>query len=502
MSIPPIISPESIQAWAKDLPYTNKALVGREAFEILRGLPGQPLTGNNRLTILTSLEYPINLILEHLQAQIIGEHPKAPLFLNLGQEFCHLLDSNYEQLHRDLLQSRNTFGRDRTVQRLLRRQAECLEQQLLFQYLDHQTTNPNIWNKLHTLHLSSRIKDRNPYYRAIALHLGAAYRLSPRTIRDTFRALKRLPVTDLIDLGVPATTSGQIDFFLPGDGSPPKYGPIPLEARPLDLSRLIQALDADQGLDAETRNALQINWSAAKRTKELRVAPEKPLATLARFGLSDILDYLAGLDIPVTDEKGLQLRKPGELPRSDFHSQQEMTEVRIFDISDHGCRIRTGANDFRSGEIVCIHWRGQEKRIGSVVWFHKDAGTRECGIQWLLDQPTAVQIRFDSPTTTHALTGTSPDTGREILLYGSRHGRNHESCWIKSEQEWRRFSLIIIQKKGLIEIAETFLMQASPLPVQEPEATGTATPTPAPSPFQDVWEALSPFAGADDRNER
>jgi len=498
MSIPPIISPETIQAWAKDLPYTNKALVGREAFEILSGLPRQPLTGNNRLTILATLEYPINLILEHLQAQIIGEHPKAPLFLKLGQEFCRLLDQNYEQLHQDLLQSRNTYARDRGIQRLIRQQAECLEQQLLFQYLDHQTTNPDIWNKLHTLHLSSRVKDRNPYYRAIALHLGAAYRLSPRAIRDTFRALKRLPVADLVDLGAPVMLSGLIDFFLPGDGSPPRYGPIPIEASPLGLSRLIQALNADQGLDTETRGALQTHWSAAKRTKELRVAPEKPLATLARFGLSDILDYLAGLDIPVTDEKGLHYRKPGELPQSHFHNQQEMTEVQIFDISDHGCRIRTGADDFRSGEIVCIHWRGQEKRIGCVVWFHKDAQARECGIQWLLDQPKAVLIRFDSPTATHALIGTSPETGREVLLYGSRHDRSHENCRIKSEQGWQSFSLLVVQKKGLIEIAETFLMQASLPPAEVPELTAVAASTPEPSPFQDVWEALSPYR-ADDK---
>jgi hypothetical protein len=499
MPIPPIISPESIQAWAKDLPYTNKALVGREAFEILRGLPRQPLTGNNRLTVLATLEFPVNLILEHLQAQIIGEHPKAPLFLKLGQEFCHLLDRNYEQLHQDLLQSRNTFARDRTIQRLVRQQAECLEQQLLFQYLDHQTTNPDIWRKLHTLHLSSRVKDRNPYYRAIALHLGAAYRLSPRSIRDTFRALKRLPVADLVDLRAPVQITGLIDFFLPSDGSPPRYGPIPLEAHPLDLSRLIQALDADQGLDTETRSELQTHWSAAKRTKELRVAPEKPLATLARFGLSDILDYLAGLDIPGTDENGLHYRKPGDLQRSHFHNQQEMTEVQIFDISDHGCRIRTGADDFRSGEIVCIHWKAQQKRIGCVVWFHKDAGARECGIQWLLDQPKAVLIRFDSPSATHALSGTSPETGRDVLLYGSRHDRDHKVCWIKSEQEWQQFSLVVVQKKGLVEIAETFLMQVPTLSVEKAEVPSDTGP--APAAFQDVWDALSPFAAGETKNE-
>lgn len=500
MSIPVDLSPNSIGAWARDLPITNKGLVGRESYAILQALPKQDLGYKKRLAILEAITPPVDLVLEYLQAQIIGDHPKSEAFLSLALEMCHLLETNYQQLGKDSRTITTSFLRERAASLGMSRELTCLLQQLLFRYLDHQPAPPMTWARLSALGTAVRPKDRAPFFQGIALHLGIIYRLSPLAIRDVFRYLQVLPMERLVKLGKPVTKTGQIGFFIaPGD-SPPAYGMIPIDAYPVDLTLLLKELT--DGKQASMPAApiiadLKLHWSENSRTKELRLAPEKPLTTVARFGLSDILGYLAEINSNTNnkdDEAQLYQTVPGGLQRSINRPVATAVEVQIDDISDRGCRIGTRYGDFRSAEIVCIDWHRQEKRIGIIVWFRKTGEHRECGIQWLLNQARATRVRFDAAAVP-ALVGQSPVSGRDVILYGSQHDKNRGKCWINKRHEWQQHDLVVTTRKEMVEIAEIFpVAPADASSFEQPPAQPpTVHPQPEPAtPYQDVWDVLSP----------
>lgn len=500
MSLPMETTPDSVRQWARDLPYANKAVVARESFELLEALQEQSHTSGDQMAILEAMETPVGLVLEHLQAQIISEHPKAPLFLSLGESYCGLLTQQYAELRRQLAERRGGLLNERADRLATSRQADYLAQQILFRALDHQQAPNEAWDQLQALYSGTKVKQRAPFYRMIALHLASTNRLAPRTIRDVYQFLQQLPMENLIDLKATVSGKARNGFYLPADHSAPTFGDIPANARPLDLSRLVRALNGKQAaeLNPQLLEELKTRWSVSKRIKDRRITPRKPLKTTARFGLSDILQHLRGLEAGATTDTDLELHHtlPGTSISHLSRRSPELAEALIVDISDNGCRLHTNSKELRSGEIVCVNWGQDEKRIGTVIWFCKDGDQRECGIQWLMEDPQSAQLRFDTPETVHALSGVSPTSGRNILLYAAQFGQYRAICWINKQGEWQRNKLVIADNKGLVEIAE-------PFPVVTPKATPEKAPPPAASPtadklspYQDVWDALSPFGGS------
>lgn len=499
MPLPTETTPDSVRKWARDLPYANKAVVARESFELLESLQGQSHTSGDRMAILEAMETPLGLVLDHLQAQIIGEHPKAPLFLSLGESYCDLLTQHYAKLRRQLAEQRSGLFNERADRLATSRQAEYLAQQILFRALDHQQAPSEAWEQLQALYYGTKVKDRAPFYRMIALHLASTNRLSPRTIRDVHQLLQQLPVENLIDLKATINGKTRNGFYLPSDQSAPTFGEIPANARPLDLGRLVRALNSKKvaKLNPQLLEELKTRWSVSKRIKDRRISPRKPLKTTARFGLSDILHHLHGLDAGATDpDLELCHELPGEnIARFSQHAT-ELAEALIVDISDNGCRLHTNSRELRSGEIVCVNWGQDEKRIGTVIWFCKDGERRECGIQWLMEAPQPAQLRFDTPEPVHALRGVSPTSGREILLYAAQYGQYRASCWINQQGAWQRNKLVIADSKGMVEIAEPFPIQTTKTATDAAPPPAAAAPAAEVSPYQDVWDALSPFGGS------
>jgi len=497
MPLPRRLTADTVKAWSRDLPYANKAVVAKESFELLKALQkeNQPNNGE-RLAILTLMQTPVSLVLEHLQAQIISEHPKSALFLSLGEGYCTLLTDLYQQFRDSLPLAHRGFFSDHGASQAMMQQADCLGQQILFRALDHQPAPTRVWDRLQSLFIGSRVKNRAPFYRMIAFHLASTNRLPPRAIRDVFQLLQQLPVENLMDLNAATNVSNRVGFFLPTGHGVPSFGTIPVGARALNLSRLVRVLDDERStpLDPLLRAELRNHWSIGTRSKDRRITPDNPLQTSARFGFSDILAHLRE-DKQEHDSQDTELRArlPNQTPSHFDRHTTELVDARIADISDNGCRLHTTTSNLRSGEIVCVNWGQGEKRIGTIVWFYKEGGERVCGIEWILEAPKAAQLRFDELETAYALLGHPPGSQRDILLYASHSGKPRSHCWIESNGEWLHYDLVVTDNKGLIEIAE-------PFPYTDPEATNVEPPaaetppttanTPA-SPYQDVWDALS-----------
>lgn len=496
MPIPEELNPESVRNWAQDLPLANKALAGRESYAILAALPEQPLGYKRRLAVLDVVTPIVELVLDHLQAQIIGEHPKADAFLALALDTLQLLEANYQQLGRDARDRSHSYLREKAASLAMTREAQCLLEQLLFRYLDHQDAPPLTWARLTALGTAAKEKDRAPFYQAIALHLGILYRLPPPAIRDVYRHLKLLPIIKLVKLGTPACSAGQTGFFVgPGD-EPPAYGTLSADAFPVDLSALRDSLTGERKeapLNPAVVADLKVQWSEGTRTKERRLVPQKRLVTTARFGYSDIVDFLAELVGGPTDDEGLVYQTvTGDLKQVINKQPAKTVDVQIDDISDHGCRITTDFGDFRSGEVVCINWHRKEKRIGTVVWFRKASDRRVCGVQWLLNQAQAVRVRFNSDQVA-ALTGQSPKTGRDAILYGNRHHPQDEVCLVETAEGWQQHELTVTVKKDLVEVAETLPAAPAGAPLEQPVPTQPVRPKVEPAAqYQDVWDVLSP----------
>jgi len=490
MPLPTEISPDSVTTWARELPYANKPVVARESFAILQQLEQASLTANQRMAVLEGLQAPIGLVLEHLQAQIIAEHSKAALLLSLAESYCARLAKQYQQLRRELAESDSGLFNDSGNQTALTREAEYLAEQILFRTLDHQPAPPEAWSRLQALFFGSKVKDRGPLYRMIALQLASTNRLSPRSIRDAYRLLRQLPIEQLIDLKATAGGRNRTGFFLPADLSAPSFGTIPVDARPLELTRLVRALGGKQanGTDPQLIAELRTRWSVSKRVKDRRISPRRPLHTKARFGLSDIVQHLRD-STSAEDHPDLYAELPTESFRATTRRSPLLFDALIVDISDNGCRLLTESPDLRSGEIVCVNWGQDEQRIGTVVWFCKDGDQRECGIQWLMETPSAVPLRFDGAEPIYALSGRSPNSQRNILLFASQYGQRHERCWLRQHGQWQANRLVIVDDQGLIEIAEPFPVQIT-VPLDH-DTTPTTPAADSATAYQDVWDALS-----------
>lgn len=490
MPLPTEISPNSVTNWAQELPCANTPVVARESFAILQQLEQASLAANQRMAVLENLQAPIGLVLEHLQAQIVAEHPKSALLLSLAESYCAGLANQYQQLRRERADSDSERLNDSGDQTALTREAEYLAEQILFRTLDHQPAPPEVWSRLQTLFFGSRVKDRGPLYRMIALQLASTNRLSPRSIRDTYQLLRQLPIEQLIDLKATAGGRNRTGFFLPADLSAPGFGALPIDSRPLELTRLVRALGGKQvnGTDPQLIAELRTRWSVGKRVKDRRISPRRPLRTKARFGLSDIVQHLRD-NTSAEDHPDLYAEPPTASFRATTRRNPLLFDALIVDISDNGCRLLTKSPDLCSGEIVCVNWGQDEQRIGTVVWFCKDGDQRECGIQWLMETPSAVPLRFDDAEAIYALSGRSPNSQRNILLFASQYGQRHERCWLRQHGQWQAKRLVIVDDQGLIEIAEPFPIKiTAPLDQDTPPATPAADPTSA---YQDVWDTLS-----------
>ena len=491
MALPDDVNPDSVKAWVHDLPFANKAVLSRETFELINSLPRQALTSGDRMEVLKTANHPVGIVLDHLRGQIIADHPKAPLFLSLGEEFCRLMSRSYTDIVDDLNANRAGFFNERAVLAAVERAGEYHERRLLLRALVHHAPPKGEWKALKKLYLGSKERHRAPFYRAIALHLCGTNRLAPGTILKVQALLEELPVERLVEMKRPVPVRDHSGFYLPDGDGPPLYGPVPAGAQLLSLTRLLNAVDnmPAPGLDARVIQDLRDHWSTDKRAKERRVTPSKVLRTRAVFGFHDILRCLHETPVVAAVEEDTF-----ELSDSSFATAPRSPvayTVEVMDISDRGCRLRAKHSGARSGEVVAVQWGSGAWRIGIVAWFISEGDDWEFGLQWLIEFPKPVLLRFDSPEPHPALRGRHIESGNEVMVHAAVHGSYRANCWIQQEDGWQRSRLTVIERRGLVEVARTEAVVELRHEAEAPK------PKPAPaSPFQDVWDALSPFSGS------
>jgi hypothetical protein len=90
------VTPQFVTDWARELPYTNLAVCGREAFSLLEKLKGTVLTPTDRSAINRTLATPTGLILDYLEEKIIIGHCAAERLGDLVVEICLLMATTYE----------------------------------------------------------------------------------------------------------------------------------------------------------------------------------------------------------------------------------------------------------------------------------------------------------------------------------------------------------------------------------------------------------------------
>ena len=161
----------------------------------------------------------------------------------------------------------------------------------------------------------------------------------------------------------------------------------------------------------------------------------------------------------------------------------------IIDVGNGGCRLRVPMiSRIRVGEAVGLNWLDQQERIGRIVWLTQDSdGIAECGIQWVVCNPQAVEVMFDNRQSLPAIRGDSPPSegrgGEAVLLYARPLGSYRASAWVKNNDEWQRVSLAVQHRTGIIEAARvTFAKGTTEHCGVEAEVS--------------VWQLLAPYSGS------
>jgi len=91
-----LLTLQSVTDWARELPYTNRVVCGRETFSLLEKLKGAVLTPTDRSAINRTLATPTGLIRDHLDETIIIGHCAAERLGDLAVEICLLMVTTHE----------------------------------------------------------------------------------------------------------------------------------------------------------------------------------------------------------------------------------------------------------------------------------------------------------------------------------------------------------------------------------------------------------------------
>ena len=485
MPIPTDLSPESVQAWVEQLPSANKPLVAKETYALIQQLSEQPLPEKQLLQVLEAISAPADMVLKHISTRITASDIHAPKLLSLGEAFCRQLVSLSEPLA--LVGSKSALLA--LTQRAPRRALAVANYFLMawqrLRAIDHRADPEGLWWRLKELNGPPMGRNGACLPQLIAFSLADTRRLNVRRIQELAAMLDALPMEKLVAIGRPGNQPKATSFFLPDGDSPPEYGPLPGRAVPVDLSKLVQHLKAKPpaGFDPLQLQDLIERWSGVRADKMTRTRNPEPIATAAVVGLHSVLRLL--------DERPPETAAPASAnafaaDAGLFTQNQDTHEATVIDGSDGGCRLRTTHATIRTGDIIAIQSPENEWRIGSVAWILRDGDEHECGVQWLLEQPRVVTVRFDQGKEESALSGRNCLDGHSALLYATLDQRATSACLIRSNKAWNAYRLTVIKHTGLAELARTERTVQAAVRGSVPKGR----PTREQPPEDDIWSAL------------
>lgn len=491
MSIPSNLNPATTAAWVDELPYANKPLVARETFEIIQGLPEARLPPKQQIAVLETIEHPVNVVLEHIRNQLSAGHSSTDQFLRLGEAYCQKVIAIGETLAENCCKKGGLRITDRLPRRGLAVVNHYFEQWNLLRALDHRPAPEGLWQRVKEINSHAGPKRSPALARLIAFQLASPMRLTCRQIHDLNTLLKSLPMDKLVHIGQTGGRSSQTGFFLPAGDAPPEYGPIPADSVPVDLRKLVISLESSppHHIAPSLLKSLLDRWAGKFADKQPRIPTNRPLQTSAVIGLGCIVRHLNQQKPALHQATAAPAGYRSTSQPNPFTSRNKSTEVSFLDISDGGCRIRTDWQGVKTGDIIAIFWGRVEWRIGSIVWMVNDGGRSECGVQWLMNQPRAVLLRFDTGEPVQGLVGQCLLGDHQALLYRTGQPHTPHSCLVKSTDQWEPFHLSLRKSTGLVELARAeraddipALSPTDPDPVGDDE-TGLTI----------AWTTLSPF---------
>lgn len=493
MPIPSVLTPTSVVAWVKDLPYANKPLVARECFDLIKALGESALPPRHTVRILEAIERPVAVVLEHIGTQLLTSHSNAEQFMQLGEAYC----ARIADIATALADSTDPRLRVLLPNRLPLRELELanhyLDRWLWLRALDHRPAPADLWRRVARINGTDWSNKSPALARLIAFQLANPASLSPRQIDQLQVLLGSWPLGKLAQIGPASPATRKEGYFLTAHGSGPEYGPVPTDAAHIDLTPLVRRLRRRTPANIEPALAQKLiqRWGAEFADRPTRTPTIRPLQTDAVLGLAGIVRYLRQQQparFPANPAPDLF---PATATSSAFtRRNQEVTAVSFIDISDRGCRIRIDWSEATTGDIIAVLWGRVEWRVGAIVWLVNKDGHRECGVQWLMKAPQPVLLRFDTGDPTEGLSGQCLAGGHQALVYRDGQSRTPDRCLMKASSAWEPYRLSVRETTGLVDLARIERTDDIPALAQTDPPGG---PDQAPADADFRWSALSPF---------
>ena len=134
------VTPQLVTDWARELPYTNLAVCGRETFSLLEKLKGEVLTPTDRI-----LAIPTGLILDHLEEKIIIGRCAAERLGDLAVEICLLMATTHEEVISSVARSSITLIQWASTAKALA--IAYLGRSIVFDAMLYRATRGNTWGR-------------------------------------------------------------------------------------------------------------------------------------------------------------------------------------------------------------------------------------------------------------------------------------------------------------------------------------------------------------------
>jgi len=502
MTIPSKLTVDSVKQWTRQLPYANKPLVAQETFELIQRLPHCRLPARQQLQILEAISLPVATVLSHIRHRLAAGYAQADEFLPLGEAYCEHLT----KLCVSLLPEQRGTGMAASLLRFkvgvsghaLALANHYLEQWYLLRVENHRDIPAGLWRHVRDLAQRSGPTGIAPVARLLALHVAGPAGMTPRRVQSVVNLLQSLSMEKLLGLRLATANDLAERFFLAGADNAPAFGQPPAGALTLNLDALVAAvarlpeLDNAPGLLAD----LEQRWRGVRPDKLGRKPTERPIKTSIVIGLRGVARYFDELAaqtgaVPIMDEHSGATGTGQSFGGSanPFANRPAMAQASFLDISRGGCCLRTRWDGVQAGDIIAVHWGRVDWRVGSLSWIRRDDDEWECGVEWLLNQPQPVLVRFNaSDTTTIGLLGDDHTDGRQCLIYATGLHHQQSACQVRTGGVWQDFNLTAEKTTGLVELA---LIE----PLAQPDISRQTAPVLPPAEDGDVWSSLSAAAG-------
>jgi len=513
MAVPDKLTAATVKAWAETLPYANRALLARETFELIERLPEADLVDRQKLLVVESIKRPVSAVLDHIRHRLVVDDAGSEQFLALGDAYCQRLTT----LCTSLSGGADKPGRvssllplaSRPSKQALTLSGHFLEQWYLLRALNYHGVPAGFWGHVRSLAGQHRGAKIASLARLLALHLAGPAAMTQQQAHAVVAMLRSLPMATLVVIGDAAARAGEPGFYLADDDVAPAFGVPPQGALVVDLAPLVAAVQAKSNGEVVLALLPELlsRWQGARPEKAVRRPTGRAIRARIIIGLRGVVRHLAPPAPPAPPVStsaggGLAAGGPREMVgqteaghafgdgKNPFAAPAEPVQASFLDISPGGCRLRTRWDAVQVGDIVAVYWGCVEWRIGCLAWIRRHADEWECGVQWLLRQPRAVKVRFDSSEPVVGLVGESYSDGREGLIYAAGASAGHQECEVSSGDGWVSMRLQAEKTTAVVELA---------LLARPEELVSAPPPTSAPAPSvvhahddnDDLWDVLT-----------